>query len=653
MEQISRSSFLKGAAGGLGAAALGLMAGCGQQAASSTTTVDTTPANAAEAIRWDAEYDVVVMGIGFSGCVAAKTAADNGANVVIVEKCSEGESGGNSKVCGQMFAYGHEDVATTKKYYRALAGGRELDEEVLDVMSEGVAHMAGTLESEFGLNRDEFWELNGIPMLGEMSPEYPEKEGSEVVSLVATHMGVSDGYFYNNIKQTVLDRADKIDVWYESPALDLIQDPETKTVLGVKVQRGGQQMNVRALNGVVICTGGFEADKEMCQNYLNLINYAPRGGLHNTGDGIKMAQRAGADLWHMSVYEGLFGLGGVSFDVGENAHAEMISVLVKSNINTGSCILVGTDGERFLNESEVVRHGHLYDNGIWENPHFPEKMWLIFDQTQKDLIDADGLIPEAYVKDLMAFDTIDEMAAATGCIPETLKETITNFNSFAKNGKDYTEGRSAEYMRAFDGKKYYAIKMIAGLLNTQGGPKRNAKAEILDTEGNPIPHLYSAGEMGGWTVCMYQGGTNVAECIIFGLIAGKNAAAKKDALPAYVPAEKVESTPALPGEIDDLSAAEEQFETGANQYIGKAVGMNGDVVVRVTMDGDAIAQVEVLKESETPDIGGPVIASMPEQFIGMTTEDAINGVDNVSGATITSNALKQAVVNALLLASAN
>lgn len=653
MEKISRSSFLKGAAGALGVGALGLMTGCGQSASSTTATQNTTPATIAESIRWDAEYDVVVMGIGFAGCVAAKTAADEGANVVIVEKCSEGESGGNSKVCGQMFAYGHEDVAATKKYYQALAGGREIDEEVLDVMSEGVANLAGTLASEFGLNRDEFWELNGVPMLGEMSPEYPEKEGSEVMSLVATHMGVSDGYFYNNIKQTVLDRADKIDIWYESPALDLIQDPETKTVLGVKVQRDGKEMNVRALNGVCICTGGFEADKEMVQHYLNVINYAPRGGLHNTGDGIKMAQRAGADLWHMAVYEGLFGLGGVSFDVDENAHAEMISTLIKSNINTGSCILVGTDGERFLDESEVVRHGHLYDNGIWENPHFPEKMWLIFDQTQKELIDADGLIPEAFQGDLMAFDTIEEMAAATGCIEATLKETIEDYNFFAKNGKDYTEGRPADYMRAFDGKKYYAIKMIAGLLNTQGGPKRNAKAEILDTEGNPIPHLYSAGEMGGWTVCMYQGGTNVAECIIFGMIAGKNAAAKKEALPAYVPAEKIESTPALPGEIDDISAGAAEYECGENQYIGTATGMKADVVVRVTVEDGVISNVEVLSQDETPEIAGPAIEQLPGQFVGLSTEDAINGVDGISGATITSNALKQATINALLQASAN
>ena len=172
---------------------------------------------------------------------------------------------------------------------------------------------------------------------------------------------------------------------------------------------------------------------------------------------------------------------------------------------------------------------------------------------------------------------------------------------------------------------------------------------MLDTQGNPIPHLYGAGECGGMTVCMYQGGTNIAECIIFGRIAGKNAAAAKQALPVYK-LEAVESNPTQLGDIDDLSAPEAEYEAGANQYIGKANGMDDEIVVRVTRDGDKIADVEVLHQNETPGIGVPAVEQLPEQFIGLDSEEAINGVDGLSGATITSNALKQAVVNALLQA---
>jgi uncharacterized protein with FMN-binding domain len=258
-------------------------------------------------------------------------------------------------------------------------------------------------------------------------------------------------------------------------------------------------------------------------------------------------------------------------------------------------------------------------------------------------------MPEEQLAKLTAYDSIDALAEGIGVDKDRLTKTIKNYNSFANNGEDYKCGREAQYMRAFDGKKYYAMYMVSGLLNTQGGPKRSANAEVLDTQGNPIPHLYSAGECGGITVCMYQGGTNIAECITFGRIAGKNAAAVKDALPTYT-VEAVESAPAQPGDIDDLVGEEETYETADNQYIGKAQGMDDEIVVRVTVDDGKISQVEVLKQNETEGIGVPATEQLPEKFVGLDTEEAINAVDGISGATITSNALKQAVVNALLQA---
>ena len=598
MEKISRKSFVKGA---LGLGAVGILAGCASSASSTAASASSTAAPAekkeftfADTVRWDAQYDVVVMGMGAAGMVAAKTAADNGAKVVIVEKCEEGKAGGNTKVCGQLFAYANGDKDAAKSYYTALAGGRDIEPEIIDAISEGVANMADILADEFGFNKDEYMDWTGVNVggtnMGAMSPEYPEMPGHEKMALWTTHAGASDGYLYQGLKQNVTDRVDAIDVWYSSPAKSLIQDPVTKTVVGVTVERDGKEMNIRALNGVCICTGGFECNKEMVQHYLNVINYAPRGGQFNTGDGIKMAQAVGADLWHMDCYEGLFGLGSVTYPVEEGIPCDMIATLAQNAVNTGAAILVGTDGDRFVNESETVRHGHLYENGIWENPTFPEKVWYIIDETQKGEIEAAGAMPEEQLAKLTAYDSIDALAEGIGVDKDRLTKTIKNYNSFANNGEDYKCGREAQYMRAFDGKKYYAMYMVSGLLNTQGGPKRSANAEVLDTQGNPIPHLYSAGECGGITVCMYQGGTNIAECITFGRIAGKNAAAVKDALPTYT-VEAVESAPAQPGDIDDLVGEEETYETADNQYIGKAQGMDDEIVVRVTVDDGKISQV--------------------------------------------------------------
>ena len=478
MEKISRKSFVKGA---LGLGAVGILAGCGSSADSTAASASSTAAPAekkeftfADTVRWDAQYDVVVMGMGAAGMVAAKTAADNGAKVVIVEKCEEGKAGGNTKVCGQLFAYANGDKDAAKSYYTALAGGRDIEPEIIDAISEGVANMADILADEFGFNKDEYMDWTGVNVvgtnMGAMSPEYPEMPGHEKMALWTTHAGASDGYLYQGLKQNVTDRVDAIDVWYSSPAKSLIQDPVTKTVVGVTVERDGKEMNIRALNGVCICTGGFECNKEMVQHYLNVINYAPRGGQFNTGDGIKMAQAVGADLWHMDCYEGLFGLGSVTYPVEEGIPCDMIATLAQNAVNTGAAILVGTDGDRFVNESETVRHGHLYENGIWENPTFPEKVWYIIDETQKGEIEAAGAMPEEQLAKLTAYDSIDALAEGIGVDKGRLTKTIKNYNSFANNGEDYKCGREAQYMRAFDGKKYYAMYMVSGLLNTQGGP---------------------------------------------------------------------------------------------------------------------------------------------------------------------------------------
>ena len=258
----------------------------------------------ADTIAWDGQYDVVVVGFGGAGTVASATAADEGAKVLLVEKAPEGHEGGNTRVCGQMFAYGAEDEEGTYEYYQALAGGHHIPEELLRVYTKNVAHMYDVMEELTGIPKSEYFDWTGS-ILGSMSPEYPEFPNAEKISLNALHEGYSDGFLWQTLRGLVTDRSDKIDVWFESPATHLIQDPQTKTILGVQVERGGKTLNIRADNGVILATGGFENDPEMIGNYLGLSDYVVCGGLYNTGDGVRMAQEVGADLWHMEAYEGI------------------------------------------------------------------------------------------------------------------------------------------------------------------------------------------------------------------------------------------------------------------------------------------------------------------------------------------------------------
>ena len=101
------------------------------------------------------------------------------------------------------------------------------------------------------------------------------------------------------------------------------------------------------------------------------------------------------------------------------------------------------------------------------------------------------------------------------------------------------------------------------------------------------------------------------------------------------------------GYAEEAPAEEATVELGENQYLGEGKGFGEEpVVVRVTMDGDKIANVEVMSHGETAGIGTKAIDAMPATFVGKTAAE-VEAVDTVSSATLTSNALKAAVLDAL------
>lgn len=595
----------------------------------------------ADTIAWDGEYDVVVAGFGGAGGTAASYAADAGAKVLLVEKAPEGSEGGNTRVCGQMFVYGGEDEEATYAYYSQLASEKEVPEAMLRVYTQQIAHMYEYVAEMFQLDQNDFTNWTGSDMWGgaldKMSPEYPEFEGSDKISLNSTNEAFGDGNLWKNIRKRVTDRTESIDVWFESPAIGLIQDPASKTILGVKVEREGKTLNIRAKNGVVLATGGFENNPEMIETYLGFAKSTYYGGGYNTGDGIRMAMEVGANLWHMNVYEGNAQTGSATMTKGANGNAGANAV---SGMKNGSVVTVGADGGRFVREDETARHGHVYANGIWENPHWSERTFIVYDQAQAEQVGSLGDFDAQVIK----ADTLEELAEKTGMDATILTETIARFSGYAETGVDIEFARAADSMRAFSAEgPYYAIETVPGILNTQGGPRRNENAEVLDHDGNPIPHLYSAGELGGICALQYQGGGNIAECLIFGKIAGENAATQKDE--TGVELVKVESNIVYtPGAVSDIEKEEVTYATAENEYIGVSEnGMGGKLVVKVTMDGDAIAAVEVIEQKETVGIADAALDTLP----GTIAEANSTDVDTVSGATITSKAIIEAVNNAL------
>lgn len=141
-------------------------------------------------------------------------------------------------------------------------------------------------------------------------------------------------------------------------------------------------------------------------------------------------------------------------------------------------------------------------------------------------------------------DSIAELAEKIKVPADALTATVEHWNKDITAGKDTEFGRilkrDLKGKTAFAGREapivseplgegpYYAVALYPTMLNTQGGPKKNVSGQVMDTLDRPVPRLYAAGELGSMWGSIYQGACNNAECIVFGRIAGRNAAAEAD-----------------------------------------------------------------------------------------------------------------------------
>ncbi len=642
--QLSRRSFV------VGSASLGLAAGA--LAPVGAAGADTADFTFADTIAWNAEYDVVVVGYGGAGGIASIYAADAGARVLLCDAAPEGEEGGNTRYACQMMVTADDPEKAFTYYHDGLAWHFDVDADTLRVYTDGLCNIPSYMEYLGKAPEDlVIWPNTG----GGNCPEYPEYEGGDTISETFVGPGAYNSSLFKLIRQNVQQRADAIDVWCSSPAQHLVQDPQTKTVVGVELERDGAPFYVRAKNGVVLSCGGFENNPGMLQDYLGIARAMPIGTMYNQGAGVRMGIEVGADQWHMEAYESLGLFSGNAFandetgravlevDFNEDRWVPLIS-LASGEFGTGSVMLVGDDGDRFINESHrLVRHGHVYSNGVWRTPIANWSPWLIFDQAELDWWKEIGRLSKERIDALVSAETPEELAEKIGVNPEILARTIQDFNFFIEEGRDYKLNRSVETMRPLEG-TLYAAQMRPAILNTQGGPRRNGNAEVLDTMGNPIPHLYSAGELGGITAFQYNSGGNLSECVIFGSIAGTNAAAEKEPLPNIELPEAVEPDIKLaPGELNETDVVT-TADLADNQRLGRSTAcMGNELVLRVTLDGDTVTDVEVIKSTETPDYGGKALPQLVEMAVASGTGD----VDVVTGATMTSAAFMDAMADAL------
>jgi succinate dehydrogenase/fumarate reductase flavoprotein subunit len=331
-----------------------------------TTTVQGTALTPWLPDKWDYEADVVVVGYGDAGGSAAIAAFDAGADVLILEKMPVDKgAGGNSRVGGNMML-SFTDTEGAIKYFNGLSAswGGPVDPEMIEAWASAMVDYPNWLESIGG-------ELG--PHAG-FEPEYGSLPGSESVRTYRFKKSFESSPDQNRyspydfLTDCVNER--QIRVLYETPAPELIQDGAPKEILGVIAEQGGKTINVKAKKAVILTCGGFEGNNEMKRNYLKGQCY-PKGTPYNTGDGIKMAMKVGAELWHMNNFAGP-NVRGFSTPGREKAATTTFSNRVVSN---NMFIWIGQDGKRFQNETRVSGHGHGND-AIYFYDATPEKLWF-------------------------------------------------------------------------------------------------------------------------------------------------------------------------------------------------------------------------------------------------------------------------------------
>jgi succinate dehydrogenase/fumarate reductase flavoprotein subunit len=472
--------------------------------------------------QWDIETDVAVLGYGGAGAVTAITAHDTGAQVVILEK---GDGGGNTRLATLTFLC-PLNVPQAREHIRALSFGR-LEDDVIDTFVEWSSS-----------NVDFVKALGGDVQLCPPGATFPQLSGanSMIRYRVKAEMDEFGGAsLWKLLSMNVRKR--NINVIGRTRATKLLRSGEE--VIGVACEQEGKLIKVRARRAVVLATGGFEYSEVMKREYISGYPIYAYGDSRNTGDGIRMAQELGADIWHMNAVAAPLGYKVPEYQA--TFIMEMPSYRVPDP--PYSYILVDQAGQRFCDETALEKYSMWmavtrFDTKKLQYTRIPA--YLIFDEKTRQhgpitrvghgVNRSYNWSPDNEIEHnrgwILSADNSEELAGRLGITtPAQLSATIESYNEKCRTGNDEEFARRKETLGSING-RLFGITVWPALLNTQGGPKRNAKGQILDVWQNPIPRLYGAGELGSIWGFLYQSGGNLGECLAFGRIVGINAAAE-------------------------------------------------------------------------------------------------------------------------------
>lgn len=500
--------------------------------------------------EWADEADVLVLGCGLAGMVAAMEIGevDPQASVLILEKMEPGMAGGNSRVSGQSLSF-PTDMAAYSRYQQALNHPHPIPDRLMQAWVEG---RTGQKEWVRAKAAEAGFELAAW---GDFGAEFPDMPGAECIDDLYTLRPAADGEgeiprlerpypsgVYLCFK-ALLEHAPKVRVRYSACARDLVHDPDTREVFGIVAEQGGRPLAFKARRAVILATGGYEANPEMLAAYSGYTaDVAPYGSPANTGEGLLMLQRIGAKLWHLRNFTET---GGNHPGIRPPGYSPMLR---NPRPCATSWIDIGCNGRRFYPEAAQYHDTHFKHrlHGVWEDVPTARVMpvHMIFDEKARatDKLVAAGLTWSAIVEGYEWSDdnlaeigrgwihragSIRELAAMIGRDPDALVAEVERFNGYARAGVDPDFHRPGEAMSPIETPPFYAVAIVPGLICTTGGALRNEKGQVLDTDERAIPRLYEAGELGSFHANLYQNGSFLTEAMFSGRWAGASAAREK------------------------------------------------------------------------------------------------------------------------------
>ncbi|MBN9177497.1 MAG: FAD-dependent oxidoreductase [Microbacterium sp.] len=451
--------------------------------------------------------DLLVLGSGIAGQTAATAASEAGLDVILAEKTAT--LGGSTVMSGGWFAFSGTDEQRAE-------GEDDSTELFLKDMQEVGEFRNDTALLHAYLDRQEAayrWLIaHGVRFREiEISSGQSAKRShnSAIVEVMATlhHQFAEAG-------GTTLR---------EHRAVQLLT-AETGAVTGARLLSPAGEVDVSARYGVVLATGGFSRGEALLRIFApEQLAAIPFGGKGNTGDGLRLAWRLGADMADMSFVSGTYGSHPDTGDVHELLTAYYMGAII---VNRG--------GERFTDESQsykslgraVLREEdglgiQIFDADVRAKSHpgIPLK--------DMDAIEALGHLHHAA--------TLSELATLVGVDGERLERTIERYNAAIAANETDEQGRSSlcngvGALRPIVRAPFYAYPAKSLMTTTYCGVKVNTDAQVIDVEGAVIDGLYAVGEVaGGFHGAAYMTGTSLGKGAIFGLHVAREAAARAEA----------------------------------------------------------------------------------------------------------------------------